>query len=154
MSETHDGGCLCGAVRYTTIGEPVGTAVCHCRYCQLNTGTAFGISVFFKQDQVTFNKGECRSYTFETESGNTITTFRCEGCGTLVYSQPSYKRLRDFVCIAGGTFDPPTFWYEVRAEVFTRSKASFCQIAAKKTHEASELFKPIKTDSNRLKGGL
>jgi hypothetical protein len=64
------------------------------------------------------------------------------------------QKTEGFFCIAGGTFDAPTFCYEVRAEVFTRSKSSFCQIAAKKTHEASELFKPIKTDSNHLKGGL
>ena len=25
----------------------------------------------------------------------------------------------------GGTFDPPTFWYDLDAEVFVRSKAHF-----------------------------
>ncbi len=28
------GGCLCGAVRYSTDAEPLLTAVCHCKNCQ------------------------------------------------------------------------------------------------------------------------
>ena len=151
MPQTHDGGCLCGAVRYSTVGKPVGSAVCHCRYCQLSTGTAFGISVFFKKDQVTFNEGACRRDSFETESGNTITTFRCEECGTLVSVRPSLKKLKNLVGIAGGTFDPPTFWYDVEAEVFTRSKAGFCQIVAPESYEDSPLYKPVKRDEGHLK---
>ena len=154
MPQTHDGGCLCGAVRYSTVGKPFGTSVCHCRYCQLSTGTAFGISVFFKKDQVTFNEGACRRYSFETESGNTITTFRCEECGTLVSVRPSLKKLKNLVGILGGTFDPPTFWYDVEAEVFTRSKADFCQIDAPESYEDSPINKPIKRDDGHLKGGI
>ena len=45
--EKHSGGCACGKVRYHSIGQPVKTGLCHCRYCQLRTGTAFGISVYF-----------------------------------------------------------------------------------------------------------
>ena len=55
MDEKHQGGCFCGKLRYETVGEPVRTAVCHCRYCQLRTGTAFGISVYFNTNQVSFN---------------------------------------------------------------------------------------------------
>ena len=47
--EKHSGGCACGKVRYHSIGKPVRTGLCHCRYCQLRTGTAFGISVYFKK---------------------------------------------------------------------------------------------------------
>ena len=39
------GDCLCGGVRYTTETEPVMTAVCHCKYCQRQTGSAFSIMV-------------------------------------------------------------------------------------------------------------
>ena len=39
------GGCLCGAVRYTTTADPLMTFVCHCRDCQRFTGSAFGALV-------------------------------------------------------------------------------------------------------------
>ena len=45
MSDSHKGGCFCGAVRYETVGKPVRVSLCHCRYCQLRTGTAL-VSVF------------------------------------------------------------------------------------------------------------
>ena len=48
----HSGGCACGKVMYHTIGQPVKTGLCHCRYCQLRTGTAFGISVYFKKENL------------------------------------------------------------------------------------------------------
>ena len=40
-----DGGCLCGAVRYSGEAEPLFAGVCHCRDCQKFTGSAFGAMV-------------------------------------------------------------------------------------------------------------
>jgi hypothetical protein len=34
-----DGGCLCGAVRYRLASEPYDAGWCHCRTCQLNSGS-------------------------------------------------------------------------------------------------------------------
>ena len=41
--EKHSGGYACGEVRFHSIAKPEKTGVCHCRHCQLRTGTAFGI---------------------------------------------------------------------------------------------------------------
>ena len=109
MDEKHQGGCFCGKLRYETIGEPVRTAVCHCRYCQLRTGTAFGISVYFNTDQVTFNDAPFETYSYDTEGGNTGVLTRCANCGTNVSWKMSIEALKDTIGIAGGTFDPPTF---------------------------------------------
>jgi len=65
----HSGGCACGKVRYHTIGQPVKTGLCHCRYCQLRTGTAFGISVYFKKENLKIESGDLKKYTFTTENG-------------------------------------------------------------------------------------
>src|SRR6516165_2312193 len=40
-----NGGCLCGAVRYTSNSAPEFVGVCHCRDCQKYTGSAFAIMV-------------------------------------------------------------------------------------------------------------
>jgi len=153
MSDIHTGGCFCGAVRYSTKGEPERTAVCHCRYCQLRTGTAFGISVYFKTDQVTFNDANLDTFSYETESGNKAVTSRCSNCGTTVSWRISIDAFKDFVGIAGGTFDPPTFWYDIKREVFIRSKADFCQITSPEAYQDSPIYQPIRRDSGHLQGG-
>ena len=56
------GGCLCGAVRYTTTATPLMTFVCHCRSCQKFTGSAFGTVVVFPKDTVTFS-GTMKTFT-------------------------------------------------------------------------------------------
>ena len=44
------GGCLCGAVRYSTTAEPVTSGVCHCRDCQKFTGSAFGALLYVPKE--------------------------------------------------------------------------------------------------------
>jgi len=36
------GGCMCGAVRYEAIGEPMTVAYCHCSSCRRHTGAPVG----------------------------------------------------------------------------------------------------------------
>ena len=38
------GGCQCGAIRYEISSPPVELYVCHCRECQKQSSSAFGIS--------------------------------------------------------------------------------------------------------------
>ena len=139
-SESHAGGCACGAVRYRTTGQPVKTAVCHCRYCQLRTGSAFGVSVYFGAAQVDYLSGALTDYRFETESGRPFTTRFCPVCGTSVFW--SLGLFPGLTGIAGGTFDPPTFWYPVAREVFTRSRAPFVQACAGDQSATSSSYAP------------
>jgi hypothetical protein len=34
-----EGGCLCGAVRFSLASKPYDAGWCHCRTCQLNSGS-------------------------------------------------------------------------------------------------------------------
>jgi hypothetical protein len=53
MAETHEGGCLCEAVRYRVMGDdPKFTCVCHCTFCQKRTGSAFGEAGYFDEAAV------------------------------------------------------------------------------------------------------
>jgi len=57
----NQGGCACGNVLYKTIAKEEFASVCHCRYCQLRTGSAFGISVYFKSDGVELLSGDLKN---------------------------------------------------------------------------------------------
>ena len=64
------GACLCGSVKYTSSAEPVMTAVCHCKNCQKQTGTAFSIIVAVPEDSISFERGEnLREYLDTGETG-------------------------------------------------------------------------------------
>ncbi|MFN3388828.1 MAG: GFA family protein [Allosphingosinicella sp.] len=39
MAELHEGGCACGAVRFALKSAPFDCGWCHCRTCQLNSGS-------------------------------------------------------------------------------------------------------------------
>ncbi len=57
-SEKHQGGCLCGAIRYTLHGAPDWSSHCHCRSCQRATGAAFTTWVGLKQENFEVTKGQ------------------------------------------------------------------------------------------------
>jgi hypothetical protein len=44
----HEGGCLCGAVRYETLADPLRVTTCHCRFCQRATGSAYMVEPIFR----------------------------------------------------------------------------------------------------------
>lgn len=147
----HEGGCACGAVRYRTTGAPARAAVCHCRYCQLRTGSAFGVSTYFEDDKVEIRQGALTDYEFQTESGRSFTTRFCPRCGTTVFWRLGL--FDGMTGVAGGTFDPPSFWYPVTREVFTRSKAPFVSLDVSDSSETSSSFAPSCEEALPLKGG-
>ena len=57
MADIHEGGCVCGAVRYKTSGLPKRVSACACIWCQKRTGSAFGLSVYFDESDVEFLQG-------------------------------------------------------------------------------------------------
>ena len=41
MPVVHEGGCLCGDVRYARSPSPLRVTICHCTFCQRFTGSAY-----------------------------------------------------------------------------------------------------------------
>jgi hypothetical protein len=117
--ENHEGGCLCGAVRYRVHGEPARSSVCHCTYCQKRTGSAFGIGAYFRAEQVELTRGRLTAYEHRSdESGRWLRNEFCPVCGVIVtWTAEALPGLR---AIAGGTFDDPT-WIRPDRHGWTRS---------------------------------
>jgi hypothetical protein len=149
----HTGGCLCGEVRFEVEGEPSMVGLCHCRYCQLRTGSAFGISIYFPTTNVNVISGDFDKYSYNTTSGGKVEVERCKTCGTSLFWELKLKKLKGPKGTAGGSYDPPTFWYKIEHEVFARSKANFCTIDPPVSYTASFAPSSVMEKGPRLTGG-
>ena len=126
MVDLHEGGCVCGGVRYRTSGAPKRVSACACRWCQKRTGSALGLSVYFEESNVEILQGSLKSYLLVSDAGRRIESEFCETCGTTVTWTLEF--LPGHRGLAGGTFDQPTFWYDLERFVFARSKPDWLTI--------------------------
>ncbi len=119
MSETLEGGCACGAVRYRLTATPMFVNCCHCRDCQRQTGSAFVINAVIEADRVELLSGDPMPVTVPTDSGRPHDVYRCPACHTAVWSDYGRRKVLRFVRI--GTLDDPAA-LPPDAHIFTRSK--------------------------------
>lgn len=126
MVEVHKGGCFCGAVRYEAKGTPLRVSACSCEWCCKRTGSALGLSVYYGDQDISFNDGKRALFQLNSDAGRWLQTEFCPKCGTTVSwtleFQPGKRG------IAGGTFDPPIFWFAPERYVFARSKPDWLHI--------------------------
>ena len=114
----HEGGCLCGTVRYAVEGGPRETVHCHCRMCQKASGAPF-------VTWVTFAPKEALTYTGEPpaihhSSAHAQREF-CGRCG----SQLAFRgdRLPGIV-ITVATLDDPS-WPKPLANTWAGSRLAW-----------------------------
>jgi hypothetical protein len=95
--------CACGQASITVSGDPAMHGVCHCTNCKRRTGSAFGISAYFREDQVTARTGATTVYAFHHEAQNHDQARHfCSRCGTTLWW--TLSSLPGFVGVAGGCF--------------------------------------------------
>src|SRR5260221_529121 len=100
------GGCQCGAVRYEISSPPIELYVCHCRECQKQSSSAFGISAFFRRADFRLTQGAVKSWTRATDSGRRLRLMFCRDCGSRVWHD---REGIDWptISIEGGSLDTP-----------------------------------------------
>lgn len=97
------GGCQCGRVRYEITAEPLGLYVCHCRECQRQSGSAFGMSMPVSREAVHLLRGTLTAWHRTADSGREVTCYFCAQCGTRLFHAPS--RDPDLWNLKPGTLD-------------------------------------------------
>ena len=98
------GGCLCGAVRYSSTTPPIAVRTCWCRLCQyIGAGSATVNAAFSKAD-VTIS-GETADYQSNADSGNRMHRKFCPKCGTGLFSEAESRPHLIFMRV--GTLDDP-----------------------------------------------
>ena len=88
-SDTFEGVCTCGSVRYRLISKPLFVHCCHCRWCQRETGSAFVINALIEADRVVVLAGAPEPVMTPSESGRGQRISRCPTCRVALWSNYS-----------------------------------------------------------------
>jgi len=127
------GGCQCGYVRYSLDGEAYRLNVCHCRDCQRQSGSAFGMSLVIAPTAFSLISGELRTFELTADSGRVKTCAFCPNCGVRIYNRTSAS-----YSVKAGTLDD-TSWLVPAAHYWTRSRQAWTTLPADlpcfETHE-------------------
>jgi len=99
------GGCQCGAVRFSSSGDVRALFVCHCRECQKQSASAFGISLQVPRAGVRLLSGQPRSWSRATDSGNRLACVFCGDCGSRLWHER--EAMSETVSIKAGCLDTP-----------------------------------------------
>ena len=82
------GGCLCGAVRFAGVAEPVFQVKCHCSDCRKTAGAGHAAMIGVPEGAVVFT-GEAREFRSLADSGREVTRAFCPRCGSGIYARPA-----------------------------------------------------------------
>jgi len=98
--EQHDGGCMCGAVRYRLHGPFTYSAHCHCRSCQHAVGAGYATFSAVAPENFEIISGNLTIY----ESSPGVRRGFCNRCGTsLSYAGDDWT---DFAILSATLDDP------------------------------------------------
>lgn len=105
----NHGGCLCGALHYATRDEPLRVTICHCKFCQRATGSAYMVEPIFGKTKLEITAGTPAIYTLTSAgSGKQVTIHFCPTCATKLFL--AFERFPEIVGVYAGTFDDPN-WF-------------------------------------------
>jgi hypothetical protein len=96
------GGCQCGAVRYAIAEPPVRLYACHCRECQKQSASAFGMSLIVRRAAFAVTQGETRDWSRQADSGRTMSCFFCAECGSRLWHE---REGIDTISVKAGSLD-------------------------------------------------
>lgn len=136
MSETIQGACLCGRVRYRVRGPFDAFHLCHCSQCRRSTGSAHAANIFTSPDRLEWLSGEELVQRYTPDEPDVISKSFCRHCGSLVpYTSLKSGRL---IIPAGSLSDPPGITPD--DNIFWRDRADWYDagLAAKRCEQGPE----------------
>ena len=102
-AEVHCGGCQCGFIRYAIHGDPQTLYACHCRDCQKQSSSAFGLSLWAERDKFEITHGELKFWSTRADDGTVKLCAFCPECGTRIYH--AIEGDDDVFSVKGGSLD-------------------------------------------------
>lgn len=99
-----EGGCLCGAIRYTLHGPTLFCTQCCCKDCQKATGTGHTTIVGIHRDQLQV-VGTPKIYTTHGDTGGRVSRHFCGDCGGRLYTSGDLPGA--IIMVQAGSLDDP-----------------------------------------------
>ena len=93
--------CACGDFRLTLEGDPMLVSACYCTRCQRRTGSFFGVTAYFRPEQLVRREGAASTFH---RPGSTTFQF-CPHCGSSVMWELDDDE--PVIGVAGGAFADP-----------------------------------------------
>ena len=105
MNDTsREGGCLCGAVRYTVAWPPLMMLTCSCSNCQKQSGSALSVVGACRRGDLAI-EGELTTFDDRGDSGNAVYRKFCGKCGSPVLTDTPGAQAQDLIFFKAGTLD-------------------------------------------------
>ncbi len=120
MSNLNIGSCLCGKVKYEVVGSFESFFLCHCKFCQKDTGSAYAANLFSSKSKLNWLSGKNFVKTFNVSKTRHVKSF-CSICGSAVPSMQNDGRL---IVVPAGSLDVP-LEKRPNAHLFSASRASW-----------------------------
>lgn len=122
MNQVHFGSCLCDKVKYEVEGNFDSFFLCHCKYCQKDTGSAHAANLFAGQAKLKWVSGEDKIKTFTLPSTRHTKSF-CQECGSAL---PSLQMDGKLIVVPAGSLNSK-IELAPNAHIFCSSKASWTE---------------------------
>lgn len=120
MEVTHEGGCLCGAVRFEVTGALNPGEACHCWQCRKQTGHYLVTTEVTPDRFALTGEDQVRWY----QSSEKVRRGFCGTCGSVLFWDPIFQpRLG----VAMGAFDGPTE-VGMKMHIFVSQKGDYFTI--------------------------
>ena len=120
MSKIKKGSCSCGEIQFMMEGDFDKFFLCHCKYCQKDTGSAFAANLFSSSASITWEKGREKVRVFKLKNTRHIRTF-CSLCGSAL---PSIQNDGELIVVPAGCLDTDV-QIVPNAHLFVSRKASW-----------------------------
>jgi hypothetical protein len=98
----HEGGCYCGSLKYEVAGDPLDTAICHCKSCQRQTGSDFSVVIAVPRGSLSMD-GSVATYEIAGDNGTVTRRYFCAKCGSPIAIDPATMPTVTFLSV--GTLD-------------------------------------------------
>ncbi|WP_299771875.1 GFA family protein [uncultured Pseudoteredinibacter sp.] len=123
-SVRYQGSCLCGAIQYEILAEPVTASHCHCKMCQKQHGAAFASYARIRRSELRYTKGQDTIKRYQ--SSEKVERSFCSECGSNLEWGYTEGEWAHWVAIALGSFDTP-YSQDIYRELHTEDKAPWWQ---------------------------
>lgn len=116
----HQGSCLCQEIQFEIAGDFENFFLCHCKYCQKDTGSAHSANLFSTSAKINWIKGEEKIKTFNLPSTRHTKSF-CSECSSAL---PSLQMEGKLLVVPAGSLNTELS-KRPDAHIFHGSKATW-----------------------------